>query len=153
MINHLGSFIFVKVIRDYYNFEGCMKAGITVSTSQELLQAIFEGARRLYPKEAVLLLRGEKKENLIRISELVVPPLATYGRGFVNIRLHMLPMDFSIVGTVHSHPSGSLTPSTTDLNHFFGNILMIVGFPFEDERNVAVYNRSGRKLPLHVTKP
>ncbi len=129
-----------------------MKAGITVSISQELLQAIFEGARRLYPKETILLLRGEKKKNLIRISELVVPPLATYGRGFVNIPLHMLPMDFSIVGTVHSHPSGSLTPSTTDLNHFFGNVLMIVGFPFEDERNVVVYNRSGRKPPLHVTK-
>ncbi len=130
-----------------------MKAGITVSISQELLQAIFEGARRLYPKETILLLRGEKKKNLIKISELVVPPLATYGRGFANIPLHMLPMDFSIVGTVHSHPSGNLSPSTTDLNHFFGNILMIVGFPFADERNVAVYNRSGRKPPLHVTKP
>ncbi len=130
-----------------------MKAGITVSISQKLLQAIFEGARRLYPKETILLLRGEKKKNLIKISELVVPPLATYGRGFANIPLHMLPMDFSIVGTVHSHPSGSLTPSTTDLNHFFGNILMIVGFPFEDERKIAVYNRSGRKLPLHVMKP
>jgi len=130
-----------------------MKTGITVSISQELLQAIFEGARRLYPKETILLLRGEKKKNLIRISELVVPPLATYGRGFANIPLHMFPMDFSIVGTVHSHPSGNLKPSTTDLNHFFGNILMIVSFPFEDERNVVVYNRSGRKLPLHVTKP
>ena len=130
-----------------------MKAGITVSISQELLQAIFEGARRLYPKETILLLRGEKKKSLIKISELVVPPLATYGRGFASIPLHMLPMDFSIVGTVHSHPSASLTPSATDLNHFFGNILMIVGFPFEDERSVAVYNRSGRKLPLHMTKP
>jgi len=130
-----------------------MKAGITVSISQELLQAIFEGARRLYPKETILLLRGEKKKNLITISELVVPPLATYGRGFANIPVHMLPMDFSIVGTVHSHPSGNLKPSTTDLNHFFGNTLMIVSFPFEDERNVVVYNRSGRKLPLHVTKP
>ena len=95
-----------------------MKAGITVSISQELLQAIFEGARRLYPRETILLLRGEKKKNLIQVSELVVPPLATYGRNFANIPLHMLPMDFSIVGTVHSHPSGNLTPSTTDLNHF-----------------------------------
>jgi len=129
-----------------------MKTDVTVSISQELLQAIFEGARRLYPKETILLLRGEKEKNLIKISELVVPPLATYGRGFANIPLHMLPIDFSIVGTVHSHPSGNLTPSTTDLNHFFGNILMIVGFPFVDERNVAVYNRSGKKLPLQTTK-
>jgi proteasome lid subunit RPN8/RPN11 len=129
-----------------------MKAGITVSISQELLQAIFEGARRLYPREAILLLRGEKKKNLIKVSELVVPPLATYGRGFANIPLYMLPTDFSIVGNVHSHPSGDLTPSTADLNHFFGNILMIVGFPFADERNVAVYNRNGEKLTLQITK-
>ena len=129
-----------------------MKAGITVSISQELFQAIFEGARRLYAREAILLLRGEKKKNLIQVSELVVPPLATYGRSFANIPLHMLPMDFSIVGTVHSHPSGNLTPSTTDLNHFFGNILIIVGFPFADERNVAVYNRNGEKSTLQITK-
>jgi proteasome lid subunit RPN8/RPN11 len=64
----------------------------------------------------------------------------------------MLPMDFSIVGTVHSHPSGSLTPSDVDFNHFFGRILMIVGFPYADEQNVAVYNSHGEKLSLHVTK-
>jgi len=129
-----------------------MKAGITVSISQTLLQTIFEGARRLHPKETILLLRGEKKKDLIKISELVVPPLATYGRGFADIPIHMLPMDFSIVGTVHSHPSGNLTPSTTDLNHFFGSILMIVGLPFADERNIAVYDRGGKKLALCVTK-
>lgn len=130
-----------------------MKTDITVSINQELIQAIFEGARRLYPKETILLLRGEKKKNSIKISELVVPPLATYGWGFANIPLHMLPMDFSIVGTVHSHPSGNLTPSTTDLNHIFGSILMIVGFPFADERNIAAYNSDGKKLTLQITKP
>ncbi|HEX9862152.1 MAG TPA: Mov34/MPN/PAD-1 family protein, partial [Candidatus Bathyarchaeia archaeon] len=87
-----------------------------------------------------------------RVEELVVPPLATYGHGFANIPLHMLPMDFSIVGTVHSHPSGSLTPSDVDFNHFFGRILMIVGVPFADERNVAVYNSHGEKLSLQITK-
>jgi len=33
-----------------------MMAGMTILISQELLQAIFEGARRLYPKETILLL-------------------------------------------------------------------------------------------------
>lgn len=129
-----------------------MKAGITVSTNKELLQAIFEGARRLYPKETILLLRGKRTKNLIRVSELVVPPLATYGRSFANVRLHMLPMDFSIIGTVHSHPSGNLMPSMTDLNHLFGVILMIVGFPFADDKNVAVYDRDGHKLTLQITE-
>jgi len=65
----------------------------------------------------------------------------------------MLPMDFSIVGTAHSHPSGNITPSNTDLNHFFGPVLMIVGFPFTNEKNVGVYNRNGERLLLHVTRP
>ncbi len=134
------------------NFGISMSSGISVLVDRELLQTVFEGARRLYPKEMILLLRGKKKKNLVKVSELVVPPLATYGSNFANIPLHMLPMDFSIVGTVHSHPSGNLTPSTADLNHVFGIILMIVGFPFADERNVAVYNRNGEKLTLQIMK-
>jgi proteasome lid subunit RPN8/RPN11 len=129
-----------------------MGKNVTVSMSLELLEAIFEGAKRLYPKETILLLRGKKSKDVIRVLELVVPPLATYGRGFANVLLHMLPMDFSIVGTVHSHPSGNLAPSDVDFNHFFGRILMIVGFPFAGAENVAVYNSNGEKLPLQITK-
>jgi proteasome lid subunit RPN8/RPN11 len=122
-----------------------------VSMSQELLDSIFEGAKRLYPRETILLLRGKKVKDVVRIVDLVVPPLATYGHGFANYQLHLLPMDFSLVGTVHSHPSGNITPSDVDFNHFFGRILMIVGFPYASEQNVAVYNTYGEKLPLQVT--
>jgi len=125
---------------------------LAVSMSAELLDSIFEGARRLYPKETILLLRGKKSKDTIRVSDLVVPPLAVYGYGFANLPFHRLPMDFSVVGTVHSHPSGNITPSTVDLNNFFGRVLMIVGFPFADEQNVAVYNSNGEKLPIQVTE-
>jgi proteasome lid subunit RPN8/RPN11 len=123
-----------------------------VSMSQELLDSIFEGARRLYPRETILLLRGKKVKDVIRIVDLVIPPLATYGHGFANYQLHLLPMDFSLVGTVHSHPSGNKTPSDVDFNHFFGRLLMIVGYPYASEQDVAVYNSSGEKLPIEVTK-
>jgi proteasome lid subunit RPN8/RPN11 len=129
-----------------------MGKNVTVSMSLELLDAIFEGAKRLYPRETFLLLRGKKSKNTIRVLELVVPPLAVHGRGFTNVPLHMLPMDFSIVGTVHSHPSGNLAPSDVDFNHFFGRVLMIVGFPFAGAQNVAVYNSNGEKLRLQITK-
>jgi proteasome lid subunit RPN8/RPN11 len=124
-----------------------------ISISQDLLQTVFEGAKNVYPRETILLLRGKKKKDLISVTELLVPPLANYGRGFSNIRIHMLPMDFSIVGTAHSHPSGNITPSHADLNHFFGPMLMIVGFPYTTEKDVAVYNRNGERLALQVTKP
>ena len=129
-----------------------MGKNVTASMSLELLEVIFEGAKRLYPRETILLLRGKKSKDTIRVLELVVPPLAVHGRGFANVPLHMLPMDFSIVGTVHSHPSGNLAPSDVDFNHFFGRVLMIVGFPFADAENIAVYNSNGEKLPLQITK-
>ena len=123
-----------------------------VSISQDLLQTVFEGAKSVYPRETILLLRGEKKKDVIAVTELVVPPLANYGRGFSSIQLHMLPMDFSIVGTAHSHPSGNIRPSNADMNHFVGPVIIIVGFPFTDEKNVAVYNRKGETLTLQITK-
>jgi proteasome lid subunit RPN8/RPN11 len=129
-----------------------MGNSVTVSMSAELLDSIFEGAKRLYPKETFLLLRGKKGKGTIRVLELVVPPLAVYGYGFANLPFHMLPMDFSVVGTVHSHPSGNIKPSSVDLNHFFGRVLMIVGFPFASAQNVAVYNSHGEKLQLQITE-
>lgn len=129
-----------------------MRNDLTVSMSAELLESIFEGAKRLYPKETFLLLRGKKSKGTIRVSDLVVPPLAVYGYGFANLPFHMLPMDFSVVGTVHSHPSGNINPSSVDLNHFFGRILMIVGFPFTSAQNVAVYDSKGERVPFQVTE-
>jgi proteasome lid subunit RPN8/RPN11 len=121
-----------------------------VSVNLELLDSIFEGARRLYPKEVFLLLRGEKIKDEIRVTDLIVPPLAVYGYGFANLPFHMLPADFSIVGTVHSHPSGNISPSSVDINHFFGRILMIVGYPFAGRENVAVYDSKGQIVPLQL---
>ena len=97
-----------------------MGNNLNVSMNAELLNSIFEGKKRLHPKVMVLLPRGKERKNKIRVSDLVVPPLAVCGYGFANIPFHRLPMDFSVVDTVHSHPSGNIKPSSVDLNHFFG---------------------------------
>ena len=129
-----------------------MDAKLTVSIPHDLLDAILAGAKQLYPRESFLLLRGKKNKNAINIHDLVVAPLSVHGRGFASYPTHMIPMDFSIIGTVHSHPSGNNQPSSVDLNHMFGRILMIVGYPFTDERCVAVYGSDGEKLALNVTQ-
>ncbi len=128
-----------------------MKAKTTVSIPRNLLDAILVGAKQLYPRESFLLLRGKKHKDVITVSDLLVAPFAAHGRGFASYPSHMLPMDFSIVGTVHSHPSGNIQPSSVDLNHLFGRVLMIVGYPFTDERCLAVYGSDGQKLTLNVT--
>jgi proteasome lid subunit RPN8/RPN11 len=128
-----------------------VNAKITVSIPRDLLDTILVGAKQLYPRESFLLLRGKKHKGLIAITDLLVAPFVVHGQGFASYPSHMLPMDFSIVGTVHSHPSGNVQPSSVDLNHSFGRVLMIVGYPYMDERCVAVYGSDGQKLTLNIT--
>jgi proteasome lid subunit RPN8/RPN11 len=122
-----------------------------VVIKKELLEVVLEGAQRLYPKEYILLLRGKMSREAVTISDVLIPPLATYGKGFSGFPTFMLPMDFSIIGVAHSHPSGSLEPSVQDQNLSMGRIMLIVGFPYRGKENVAVYSRKEGRLSLEVT--
>ena len=122
----------------------------TVEVPRDILEAIYEGAKQLYPRESFLILRGKKRKGIIRVSDLIVAPFAVHGDNYATFQPYMLPGDFSLIGTVHSHPSGNISPSHVDLNYFFGRILMIVGPPFEGEYCVAVYDSNGDKLPLVI---
>ena len=127
-----------------------MNAGVVLK--KELLDMILEGAKRLHPKETIVLLRGKADRGFVKVSEVLIPPLATYGKSFSSFPTHMLPMDFSIVGVAHSHPSGSLRPSVGDLNHPFGKITLIIAFPYAGEENVAAYDRNGNLLAIRVAQ-
>jgi proteasome lid subunit RPN8/RPN11 len=117
-----------------------------------LLRVIYAGAKQLYPRESFLFLRGKKKKGIILINDLVLAPFAVHGRGFANFNPYMISGDFSLMGTVHSHPSGNISPSDTDLNYFFGRILMIVGYPYDGDACIAVYDSNGDRLPLEIVK-
>ncbi|RLI21324.1 peptidase [Candidatus Bathyarchaeota archaeon] len=120
-----------------------------VRIGEKLLEAILENARLMHPKEILFMLRGEKKKDCMVIYDIIIPPFATYGHGFATFSLSTLPIDFSIVGTAHSHPSGNLSPSIGDLNHAIGKIIMIVGYPYT-KQNVVVYDREGNKIELEI---
>jgi len=105
-----------------------------------------EYARTCHPREGVLLLRGRVDEGRVLVEEVEVPPFSVHGLGFSSFPLHMLPIDFSIVGTAHSHPSGILRPSITDLNRFYGRIMVIVAYPYASERHIAVFDRKGNLI-------
>ncbi len=125
-------------------------ADLTVHLPQGILECICAGAKQLYPRESFLLLRGKKRKNIIHIEDLVLAPFAVHGEGFASFNPYMFSGDFSLVGTVHSHPSGDNSPSDVDLNYFFGRILMIVGYPYEGSGCVAVYDSNGDKVPLQI---
>jgi len=125
---------------------------LTVQIPAEILDAIYAGAKQLYPRESFLLLRGKKRKGVICISDLVLAPFAVHGEGFAHFNPYMFSGDFSLVGTVHSHPSGNIRPSHVDLNYFFGRVLMIVGAPFEGEKCVAAYDSNGDKISIRITQ-
>lgn len=90
------------------------------------------------------------EKDRVQINEVVIPPLAVHGYTFSNFPLHMLPIDFSIMGTAHSHPSGILHPSIGDLNNFYGRIMVITAYPYDSERQIAVYNRDGKLVEYKI---
>ena len=84
---------------------------------RECLALIFECAKSQFPREFGGLLRVdiEKKDTII---EIVILPGTISDDSHAIFKMHMMPIDFSIIGTVHSHPSYSSKPSSVDLQHF-----------------------------------
>ena len=71
-------------------------------------------------------------------------------RGFSGFSSFLLPMDLSVIGISHSHPSGALRPSIHDLNHFYGKTHQVIAaYPYESYNNIGVFN-SRDKLPHEV---
>jgi len=121
-----------------------------VVVNRSVIRSILDYAKACHPKEGILLLKGSLSKDRITVNEVEIPPLAVHGFGFSNFPLHMLPLDFSVVGTAHSHPSGVLRPSITDLNKFYGRIMIIAAYPYRSEENVAVFDREGRSIEYEI---
>ena len=122
---------------------------LKVRVKKELIDGILSYSRDMHPREVILLLRG-KAGNDIEVNEVVMPPGAIQGLGFSGFQPHMLPFDLSIVGVVHSHPSGSSSPSVHDLNHPYGRITMIAAYPYRSVDDVTILGKGGQMLPFEV---
>ncbi len=102
-----------------------------------------------HPNEIVVLLRGSRSGDVFHITEYLIPPFGFGSRKSASFPAHMLPMDFSILGTAHSHPSGNVSPSTGDMHNFYGRLMMILGPPYSTD-NVAAYTKQGMSIPVEV---
>ena len=118
----------------------------TFYIQRNVFEFVIQASQNVYPKEFSGLLRGEK--NLI--TETLVIPLTTYGDKFSSTRFDMIPIDHSIIGSVHSHPSRNFKPSEADLNYFkkIGKVHLIVCYPYQGLGSIAAYDREGNKIEL-----
>jgi proteasome lid subunit RPN8/RPN11 len=119
--------------------------------NRKCLEMILESSKSNYPQEFGALLRVDrvKKDTII---EVMLLPGTISGNSHAIFQLHMLPVDFSVVGTVHSHPSSIARPSSADLDLFghFGRIHLIVGVtPFGGTQWKA-YDYNGREMTVEV---
>ncbi len=118
--------------------------------TRKCLNLILEASKSNYPKEFGGLLRIDKiAKDTIR--EVMILPGTVSGDSHAIFKLHMLPIDYSIVGTVHSHPSPFAIPSEADLDLFnrFGKIHIIVANPF-NENSWKGYDYMGNELEIDV---
>jgi proteasome lid subunit RPN8/RPN11 len=129
--------------------EGTPPIGSTPrAITRRALDSALASGRSAYPNEFGGVLRADPPGI---IAELLLVPGGTAGRRHANFHLYMLPADLSVVGTVHSHPSGALHPSDADLRLFrnWGRCHLIVGSPY-GPGSWRAYDGNGRETTLEV---
>jgi proteasome lid subunit RPN8/RPN11 len=116
---------------------------------KETLNLILEVSKESYPNEFAATLIAKKGI----IEEINLLPGTLSGGGMAILQTHMQPPDItlSVVGIVHSHPSGNYSPSGPDCFFFsrFGNTHIIVGRPY-NTRSWQAYDARGEPIKLEV---
>jgi len=84
-------------------------------------------------------------------TEFILPPGAITSRNSGVFFPGRIPLNRYYQGTIHSHPSGNLSPSLQDLNSVFkGNRFhFIVGFPY-NLNNIKCFDKNGTELQFKV---
>ncbi len=98
---------------------------------KEVLDLIMNAARNAHPNEFAGVLRAEGDT----ITEILLVPGTVQGAAHAILRINELPIDRSVVGVVHSHPSQSARPSQADINLFgkHGHTHIIIHHPYTED--------------------
>ena len=114
---------------------------------REVLELIMHAARHAHPNEFAGVLRAE--EGIITAVLLV--PGTVQGARHAILRINELPIDRSVVGVVHSHPSNSARPSNADILLFghYGHTHVIIHQPY-NERTWRAWDHRGDPIELEV---
>ncbi len=102
------------------------------------------------PKEYVALLSGDIEKEILKIKGLIFLPFKASGTSAV-MEVFMMPMTTKAVGSVHSHPGPSASPSQADLTFFSKNgyFHMIICRPYS-QSTIKAYDHFGNPLTFEV---
>lgn len=117
---------------------------------REVVDEIMQIARQSHPLEFMAMLEGKISKGVLRVEGLIFLPGETSNQGAV-MKIFMMPMTTGTVGSVHSHPIPSATPSAADLHSFAKNgyIHLIIAEPYIEESIVA-YDTFGEVISYNV---
>lgn len=116
---------------------------------RDTLEMVLGASRDSHPMEFGAILRAEEGV----VSELLLVPGTIGGESHAIFSLHNLPVDFTVVGTVHSHPSPDPRPSRQDLDFFhrIGYLHIIAAHPYDDA-SWRAWDRQGNAYPLTIVE-
>jgi proteasome lid subunit RPN8/RPN11 len=117
-----------------------------VHIEEEVIDEIINIAKESYPNEFVALLEGRMEEETLQISGLIFLPSDVSNEGAV-MQVFMQPLTVNSVGSVHSHPGYSASPSDADLDFFAskGVFHMIIAEPYNRE-SIRAYDSWGNVI-------
>lgn len=132
--------------------------GDVIGMTEGALQLAQESAKHSHPNEFMGLLRAvpanevherfEENKRIV-VSVLLIPGTKT-NQTSASYKSHSVPNDNSIVGSIHSHPSGVIKPSDQDLSMFTkGPVNIIMGRPYR-ENDWKAFNRFGEPRQFKV---
>jgi proteasome lid subunit RPN8/RPN11 len=106
-----------------------------------------ESARNYFPNEFFCFLGGNPKKNVI--DEIIFFPSDSTPVS-ASINPYIIPFDPSILGTLHSHPTGEANPSDADKDFFrkYG-VNIILAWPYTIE-TMKVYNDKGQRIKVTI---
>ena len=113
----------------------------------DFLDAFNAAAKSTYPDEFLCLMRAEDGV----IIEMVMLPGTVYGDSHSFLNEWMAPIDYSIIGSAHSHPGYSNEASDDDRTYFanMGGVHLITCQPY-DRRSWRAYDSYGDVIDLEI---
>ncbi len=135
---------------------GLFRSDELLGIAGETLSFALNAAEETHPREYMGYLRTEEARavgldrNGQIITDILVIPGTTSDNSSATVDANLKPNSAQIVGSVHSHPSGVLRPSQTDLDTFRGGeIHIILGAPY-NFTDWQAFDSDGNKIELDV---
>jgi proteasome lid subunit RPN8/RPN11 len=113
---------------------------------ENVLQTIMYLSKNNFPNEFGAMLVGDD----FIINDIYIIPATQESSNSVYIRTDFIPMSTSVIGTVHSHPSGFGNPSSADINFFSKKFVNLISYPPFNLDSFKAYNKKGELIIIEI---